>query len=181
VQDTRPRYPNTNTPEDKYLRPFNDSLNPFQYITFDYRASQERFARHSELNHRETVGAINFLVVWVVALPLMLGFLVSRGVANPIMSHIQETQPESFPLTKRARKQGVEALRRETYRVQFDASVGRAPPLSEGELHVCPTSLLSHFEPCATQLNPRASPSCSACLMHVLCDTIPSSPRTICT
>jgi hypothetical protein len=66
----------------------------------------------------------------------MLGFLVSRGVANPIMAHIQETQPESFPLTKRARKQGVEALRRETYRVQFDASVGRAPPLSDGELHV---------------------------------------------
>lgn len=121
------------------------------------------------------MGAINFLIVWVAALPLMLGFLVSRGVVNPIMAHIQETQPESFPLTKRARKQAVEALRRETYRVQFDASVGRAPPLSEGELHVCPTSLLSLFDLSAKSFCSRVAPLCVGCMTHLTFPSIQDS------
>jgi hypothetical protein len=58
-------------------------------LSFDRRSRERRLAEEATLNRRESRAAVTFAGVWLFLLPFGLGFLLSRGIAEPIIVFIQ--------------------------------------------------------------------------------------------
>ena len=87
--DTRPRYPNSNTPRDSFMRPIADPIGVVDRLSWDRRGRERRLAEEATLNRRESRAAVTFAGVWLFLLPFGLGFFVSRGLAEPIITFVQ--------------------------------------------------------------------------------------------
>ena len=138
-EDTRPRYPNSNTPRDSYLKPIADPIGIVDRLSFDRRSREERIAEEALLNSRESRAAVTFAGVWLFLLPFGLGYFVSRGLAEPVIVFVQETNPERFQLSSKMKREGTQAIKKEALRLRMESQIGKAPPLTDEEVYVrCP-------------------------------------------
>ena len=84
------------------------------------------------------VGRVGVLAV----VPIAVGFVVSRMLADPFFALAQQYNPEVFTLTDREKVEGAHEVRKHVLRLRMDAAIGRAPPLVDDELQVRSQALI---------------------------------------
>ena len=67
----------------------------------------------------------------LVAVPLLVGLVVSRLLAEPFFEVAQRYNPDVFALTDRKKVEGAKEVHKHELRLRMDAAIGRAPPLTE--------------------------------------------------
>ena len=95
--------------------------------------------------------SFNFTVVGRVGVlavvPIAVGFVVSRMLADPFFALAQKYNPEVFTLTDREKVEGAHEVRKHVLRLRMDAAIGRAPPLVDEELQVRSQALVYTYYP----------------------------------
>ena len=70
----------------------------------------------------------------LVIVPLLVGLVVSRLLAEPFFEVAQRYNSEVFALTDRKKVEGAKEVHKHELRLRMDAAIGRAPPLTEPQL-----------------------------------------------
>ena len=70
----------------------------------------------------------------LVVVPLLVGLVVSRLLAEPFFEVAQRYNPEVFALTDKKKVEGAKEVHKHELRLRMDAALGRAPPITEPEL-----------------------------------------------
>ena len=69
--------------------------------------------------------------------PLLVGLVVSRLLAEPFFEVAQRYNPDVFALTDKRKVEGAKEIHKHELRLRMDAALGRAPPITEPELQAC--------------------------------------------
>ena len=69
--------------------------------------------------------------------PLLVGLVVSRLLAEPFFEVAQRYNPDVFALTDKRKVEGAKEVHKHELRLRMDAALGRAPPITEPELQAC--------------------------------------------
>ena len=73
----------------------------------------------------------------LVVVPLLVGLVVSRLLAEPFFEVAQRYNPDVFALTDKRKVEGAKEIHKHELRLRMDAALGRAPPITEPELQAC--------------------------------------------
>lgn len=73
---------------------------------------------------------------FLLGIPLLIGFTLSRLVADPFYEFVLAFDANAFALSDHAKVEGAHEVRIHEMRLRMDAAIGRAPPLREEELQV---------------------------------------------
>lgn len=71
-----------------------------------------------------------------MGIPLLIGFTLSRLVADPFYEFVLAFDPNAFALSDHVKVEGAHEIHLHEMRLRMDAAIGRAPPLNEDELQV---------------------------------------------
>lgn len=104
-----------------------------QRLAFKSQVGEEELQSEFEANQAESRRGISF-AAYLLLVPLVTGFCISRLIAEPAFYVLQQQSPEAFAPSERQRVEGAEEVHKEELRLQMDVSLGRAPPLTEGQL-----------------------------------------------
>ncbi|GAB4815193.1 hypothetical protein N2152v2_002239 [Parachlorella kessleri] len=115
---------------DEYLRPIVDAQGIYNRLTYDEREAEERVFVEAITNQYESKEALTTGAV-LVAVPLLIGFVVSRLIAEPLWTFAEGINPQVFDLTDEQKVEGANEIKLEEMRVRMEASIGRAPPLTD--------------------------------------------------
>lgn len=69
-------------------------------------------------------------------MPLLIGFTLSRLLADPFFELVLAYNPNAFALSDKEKVEGAREVEIHEMRLRMDAAIGRAPPLIEEELQV---------------------------------------------
>lgn len=75
-------------------------------------------------------------VGFLLGIPLLIGFTLSRLVADPFYEFVLAFDANAFALSDRAKVEGAHEVHLHEMRLRMDAAIGKAPPLGEDELQV---------------------------------------------
>jgi len=105
----------------------------FDWMRLDEESVEERIASEWEANQTESRQALQ-ATAFLIAVPLVIGFFVSRGLAGPIFSVVEYYSPEAFAPTDKQKVDGAHKVQVEEMRLKMEESIGHIPPMSEDEL-----------------------------------------------
>lgn len=71
---------------------------------------------------------------FLLGVPLLLGFTLSRLLADPFFELVLAYNPNAFALSDMAKVEGGKEIHLHEMRLRMNAAIGRAPPISEDEL-----------------------------------------------
>lgn len=74
------------------------------------------------------------VAAFMIVVPLSIGFLVSRLVAEPVFHVVESFNAEAFAPTDKQKVQGAHRVQVEEMRLRMEEAVGYAPPLSDYDL-----------------------------------------------
>ena len=83
----------------------------------------------------------------LVVVPLLVGLVVSRLLAEPFFEVAQRYNAEVFALTDKRKVEGAKEVHKHELRLRMDAALGRAPPITEPELQACRPGLAACTPP----------------------------------
>ena len=144
-------------PRDEYLRPMVDVTGIKYRLGLDTADTEARIREEFEENQLESRAAVRFAGAAaapcalppgsaalspaearrragagvLVAVPLLVGLVVSRLLAEPFFEVAQRYNPDVFALTDRKKVEGAKEVHKHELRLRMDAAIGRAPPLTE--------------------------------------------------
>ena len=72
----------------------------------------------------------------MIVVPLLVGYLVSRGVASPVFHIVESYNAEAFAPTPKQKVEGAHRLQVEEMRLRLEETVGHILPISEIDLFV---------------------------------------------
>ncbi len=72
----------------------------------------------------------------LVGVPLVVGFTISRILAEPFYEVAQRYNPDVFALSDQEKVEGAKEVHKHELRLVMDAAIGRAPPISDLEMQV---------------------------------------------
>eukprot|EP01026_Neomeris_dumetosa_P051236 TRINITY_DN45057_c0_g1_i10.p1 TRINITY_DN45057_c0_g1~~TRINITY_DN45057_c0_g1_i10.p1 ORF type:complete len:395 (-),score=44.47 TRINITY_DN45057_c0_g1_i10:860-2044(-) len=122
------------TPEDEFLRPIITVKGAYRRLYPDTERTEDELLTEFEANQFESRESIKFSAIYLILLPLLTGFVISRGLAGSVLNYVREVQPQAFEPTSHQKVQGAKELHQEEMRLRMEAAVGIAPPLNEDEL-----------------------------------------------
>ena len=79
---------------------------------------------------------LNLAAGFLLGVPLLIGFTLSRLVADPFYEFVLAFDANAFALSDRVKVEGAQEIHLHEMRLRMDAAIGRAPPLKEDELQV---------------------------------------------
>lgn len=148
---------------DEYMRPIVDAQGIYNRLTFDELDSEERVFIEAITNQYESREAIYFGAA-LVGVPLVVGFIVSRLVAEPVWDFATSINPEAFALTDEQKVEGAQEVHKEELRLKLEAAVGQAPPLTD-------EVLLQHLRKQAKEIETTMRQDNRSALLNVVSDS----------
>ena len=121
------------TTRDEYLRPIVDPTGIYNRVLLRAEEAEERVFVESITNQYESREAIKYAGV-LVGVPLAVGFVVSRLLANPLWDWAANMDANAFALSDMQKVEGAEAMHREEIKLRMISSLGQAPDLTDEEL-----------------------------------------------
>jgi hypothetical protein len=118
---------------DEYLRPIVDPTGIYNRVGLRAEEAEERVFVEAITNQYESREALKYAGV-LVGVPLVVGFVVSRLLAQSLWDFAQELDKHAFALSDRQKVEGAEAMHREEVKLRMAASLGQAPDLTDEEL-----------------------------------------------
>lgn len=115
---------------DEYLRPIVDATGIYNRLLIGEREAEERVFIESITNQYESREALKFAGI-LIAVPLTVGFLISRLVAEPLWQYAERLNPQAFALSDEQKVAGADKMHQEEVRLRMEASLGQAPPLTD--------------------------------------------------
>lgn len=70
----------------------------------------------------------------MIAVPLVVGFTISRCIAEPVFHVVESMNPEAFSPTDKQKVDGARRVQVEEMRIKMEEAIGHIPPVSEEEL-----------------------------------------------
>ncbi|KAK9917370.1 hypothetical protein WJX75_003623 [Coccomyxa subellipsoidea] len=122
-------------PRDEYLRPMVDTTGIRYRIGLNEDEMTEDIREEFEENQRESWAALRFAGV-LVGVPIVVGFTVSRILAEPFYEVAQRYNPQVFAVSEREKVEGAKLVHKHELRLRMDAAIGRAPPISDLEMQM---------------------------------------------
>ncbi|BDA48808.1 Proton extrusion protein PcxA [Coccomyxa sp. Obi] len=122
-------------PRDEYLRPMVDTQGIKYRIGLNEDEVTEDIREEFEENQRESWAALKFAGV-LLGVPIVVGFTVSRILAEPFYEVAQRYNPQVFAVSDREKVEGAKLVHRHELRLRMDAAIGRAPPISDMEMQM---------------------------------------------
>ena len=167
---------------DEYLRPIVDATGIYNRVGLGEKEAEERVFVEAITNQYESREALRYSGI-LIGIPFVVGFAVSRIVAQPLWDFAQEIDSNAFALSDEQKVQGAEAMHREEVKLRMAASLGQAPDLTDEDLlrHLHDEAL--EFSAAKREENKRAllnivSDSTSAAIFFILL-VRDNSPRAI--
>jgi len=120
----------SDTPRDKWITPLLDLRAVTGAVDPDQERTEDTLQGEALANKDESQTAIRY-VAQLVALPLITGFVVSRALADPVLSFTLENNPDAFAMSDHQKVEGAHKVHIEEARVRFEMAIGKLPPLSE--------------------------------------------------
>ncbi|KAK9868997.1 hypothetical protein WJX84_006948 [Apatococcus fuscideae] len=122
-----------NEPRDEYIRPIIDSRGIRQRLSPQEDATEDYLRDEFELNQWESRQSLKFSAILIVV-PLIIGYVISRSLAEPTFVLMERFNPEFFELSDRQKVEGAHEVHVHELRLRMGASIGRAPPLDDEEM-----------------------------------------------
>ncbi|KAL4852856.1 Chloroplast envelope membrane protein [Chlorella vulgaris] len=119
---------------DEYIRPIVDAQGIVNRLAVDEAEVEERVFVEAITNQYESREAVKFAGTLVV-IPLLIGYMLSRGVANPLWSYAESLDSNAFAPTDNQKVEGAHELHVEELRLRLEAALGMSPPLSDEQTH----------------------------------------------
>lgn len=115
---------------DEYLRPIVDATGIYNRLAISEKEAEERVFIEAITNQYESREALRHGVK-LIAIPVVIGFVVSRIIAQPLWSFAESMDERAFALSDEQKVEGAEAMHREEVRLRMEASLGQAPELTD--------------------------------------------------
>ena len=77
----------------------------------------------------------------LIVVPLIIGYVISRSLAEPTFVLMERFNPEFFELSDRQKVEGAHEVHVHELRLRMGASIGRAPPLDGEQNPVTPSPI----------------------------------------
>jgi len=122
-----------NTPRDKWIAPLLDFRAVTGAVDPDQERTEDQLQGEALANKDESQNAIRY-AIQLVTIPLMAGLILSRLLADPVLSFTLQNNPLAFALTDRQKIEGADKVHIEEARVRFDMAIGKLPPLNEEQI-----------------------------------------------
>lgn len=148
---------------DEYIRPIVDAQGIVNRLAVDEAEVEERVFVEAITNQYESREAVKYAGT-LVAVPLLVGFLVSRAVAQPVWSYAEGLDPRAFAPSDIQKVEGAHELHVEELRLRMEASLGQAPPLSDPQIH-------EHLHHSAIRLDKEFREDNKRAMLNVVSDT----------
>lgn len=108
---------------DEYLRPIVDAQGIRNRLAFDERETEERVFVEAITNQYESREALKY-GGYLIVVPLALGFIISRLVAQPVWSWAENLNPDAFAPRDEQKVDGAEEIHREEVRIRLVSWLG---------------------------------------------------------
>lgn len=164
IERRRQRRGKRSNVRDEYLRPIVDPQGIYNRLAYDEKEVEERVFIEAITNQYESREALKYGLT-LVAVPLAIGFAVSRLVAQPLWDYAQERNPQVFALRDEQKVEGAHELHMEEIRLRMEAALGQAPPLNE-------EALLERLSEEAGAIDLRGRQANKQALLNVVSDSI---------
>lgn len=148
---------------DEYLRPIVDAEGILNRLAVDEGEVEERVFTEAITNQYESREAVKFAGI-LLAIPLAIGFGVSRVVAQPLWAYAERLDPAAFAATDNQKVEGAHELHVEELRLRMQASLGQAPPLTDEQVY-------QHLRGTALHLNEEFKEANKRAMLNVVSDT----------
>ena len=122
-----------NSMRDKWITPLLDWDAVKEGLDFDQERSEQILTGEALANKEESQTAVRYLGR-LIGIPLVIGFVVSRALANPILNYNLKNNPDAFALSDLQKVEGAQAVHVEEARLRMDMAIGRAPPMGERQI-----------------------------------------------
>lgn len=103
---------------DEYLRPIVDGQGIRNRLAFDERETEERVFIEAITNQYESREALKYGGT-LIAVPLVVGFIVSRLVAQPLWAWAEQMDPMAFAVRDEQKVEGAQEIHREELRLRL--------------------------------------------------------------
>lgn len=159
----RGRTPN-DVVRDKWITPLLDFQSVAGAVDLDQERAEEMLQGEALTNQDESQRALRY-AAQLVGIPLITGFIVSRALADPVLSFTLENNADAFAMTDQQKIEGAHAVHIEETRMRMDAAIGKAPPLTE-------QALLEHLRHFAQELEEEERQHNEQTLITVVSDSV---------
>ncbi|GMH32934.1 hypothetical protein BSKO_00768 [Bryopsis sp. KO-2023] len=166
-RDLRERQWGSNMPRDTWLRPMSDAQGILDRVALDEDAVEERLSLEWTANQEESRAALKF-VGYLIAVPLIVGFAVSRMLSGPIWGWTMTFDPHAFDVTTQQKLEGAHEIHIEEMRIQLDEAIGMSQPLSDFDL-------LQHLSEEAYELSEKYIEHNKYAALNVVSDSVSAS------
>eukprot|EP01025_Chloroclados_australasicus_P055420 TRINITY_DN6706_c0_g3_i2.p1 TRINITY_DN6706_c0_g3~~TRINITY_DN6706_c0_g3_i2.p1 ORF type:complete len:407 (-),score=51.85 TRINITY_DN6706_c0_g3_i2:879-2099(-) len=122
------------TPEDEFLRPMITVKGAYRRLYPDSEQTEDDLLTEFEANQFESRESLKFAIIYLILIPIITGYVISRGIAGQVLSYVREVEPQAFEPTSHQKVHGAHELHQEEMRLRMEAAVGIAPPLNEEEM-----------------------------------------------
>eukprot|EP00210_Caulerpa_lentillifera_P001812 g1742.t1 len=151
-------------PRDAWLIPVSGFEGIIDRVTFDEESVEERISAEWEANQTESRQAVQSVGFFIIV-PLLVGFLISRLIADPIFHFVEDFDEKAFAPSPRQKVEAVHKIEVDSARIQLEASLGRRPPVTDA-------SLFSRAVEKAHELNEEIREENKGALLNVVSDSI---------
>ena len=148
---------------DEYLRPIVDATGVYNRLLIGEREAEERVFIEAITNQYESREALKFAGI-LIAVPLAIGLVVSRLVAQPLWQYAERINPDAFALSDEQKVAGADEMHQEEVRLRMEASLGQAPPLTDD-------AILRHLHEEAVQFAERMKDYNRQSLLNIVSDS----------
>ncbi|PSC69171.1 Chloroplast envelope membrane [Micractinium conductrix] len=152
---------------DEYIRPIVDAQGIVNRLAVDEAEVEERVFVEAITNQYESREAVKYAGT-LFAIPLVVGFILSRAVAQPVWSYAETLNPEAFAASDHQKVEGAHELHVEELRLRLAASLGQSPPLTDEQIH-------EHLHHTAVHLNDEFKEANKKALLNVVSDMTSAS------
>jgi hypothetical protein len=133
IRRRRSRMGERSNVRDEYLRPIVDATGIYNRVGLGEKEAEERVFVEAITNQYESREALRYSGI-LIGIPLAVGFVVSRIVAQPLWDFAQDIDSNAFALSDEQKVMGAEAMHREEVKLRMAASLGQAPDLTDEDL-----------------------------------------------
>lgn len=116
-------------PRDKWMVPLLDSKTLNEAFDPDQERSEAEIQDEAAINKEESILASRFMAQ-LIGIPLVTGFVISRALAEPVLTFTKDHNQNAFDLTYRQKLEAMELVHAEEGRIRMDLMLGRVAPVS---------------------------------------------------